>query len=212
MRSQAPQDEQPQVPKLAGAGDATLPELRRRLLQLTGGVPAAAVLTELVQQLAEELAPHFDELPSRYFAGKVPRRPGMLGRLAPARRIPHAVLMGRYLLIAPPDAHGDYYYSYSMVAILALGRDGVLRIGRGMEMIVLPKDIELTDQPLRWDDIRLRNCPTGELRMLRWTGSPMPEDVGTASTVLEAMIALGELVAEQSRHDLNLLQRLTGRL
>ena len=133
INRQDSQEKQPQGPKPADADWDALPDIRHRLLQLTGGAPAAAILTEVVQQLAEELASHFDVLPSRHFMGKVPRASGVIGRVAPARRIPHAVLMGRYLLIAPPEDRGDYYYSYCMIGILALGRDGVLRVGRGME-------------------------------------------------------------------------------
>ena len=188
-----------------------LRDARAALAEATGGAPPAAVLAELAQQLAGELALHWDELPGHRFTGRVARLPGVLGAVVPGRRVPHRVVMVRYhSATAPARAGGGYVMHIANAAVLGLGADGVLRMGHLIEAIQLRGDMELPDGPLRWDDERVRRVPSRTLWVSRWEGGGEPGDVATPSEVLAALAALATHVAVVSRRDLALLQRLLG--
>jgi hypothetical protein len=90
-----PDDAEPQPGKLALDARAELQRSRAAMAAATGGVAPARVLVELAQGLASELAQHFDELPMHRFTGFLPG-PRLL-RWLTFRRVPHRMVMGRYL-------------------------------------------------------------------------------------------------------------------
>ncbi|HET7462719.1 MAG TPA: hypothetical protein VFJ82_15800 [Longimicrobium sp.] len=193
------------------AARGRLGDARAALARVTGGAPPAVVLAELAQQLAAELAPHWDELPGHRFTGRVARVPGVLGTVLPGRRVPHRVVLARYLSsTAPKRAGGGYLVRITTVAVLGLGTDGVLRAGRLMEAIRLGEGTELPSTPLRWDDDRVRRVPSRTVWVSRWRGGGDPHDVARPAEVLDALAALASHVAEASRRVLELLQRLLG--
>jgi hypothetical protein len=189
---------------LAGAH---LPELRAALARATGGAPASLVLAELAQQLAGDLAAHFDDLPMHRFTGRVARLGGVPGAVLPGRRIAHRVVLARYLSSSPPMRGGTgYVLRRADIGLIALGSDGVLRAGHGMGLVRLPADTPVPDEPLGWDDLRIRRVPSRTLRLARWPVAPVK--VATAAQVLDALSAIAATLADASRRDLELLQRL----
>ncbi|MBV9773437.1 MAG: hypothetical protein JO040_05780 [Gemmatimonadetes bacterium] len=186
-----------------------LREARSALDRLTGGVPTRTVLAELAQELAGELAEHFDDLPMHRFTGHVPRADGAWGWMVPARRVPHRVVLGRYLASSPPSKRGAAHRSaLAQIAVLGLGADGVLRAGWLWESIVLPEGVKTSVDPLAWDDLRLRRSPSRPVRLARWTGGVDPAHVADPGRVLEALTAIAASVAEVAGRDLDLLRRL----
>jgi len=184
-----------------------LHEVRAALARVTGGAPASVVLAELAQQLAGDLAPHFDDLPMHRFTGGVARFPGIPGAVLPGRRIPHRVVLARYLLSSPPMRGGEgFVLRWADIGVLALGADGVLRAGRRKELVRLPADTPLPDEPLAWDNPRIRRVPSRTVRLARWPEAPVK--VATPAQVLDALAAIAATLAGAARRDLDLLQRL----
>lgn len=184
-----------------------LQEARAALARVTGGAPPRAVLTELAQELAGELASYIDELPMYRFTGLV-RRGGALSALFPARRVAHLVVLARYLTATPPMQTGVGYTSaLATIAVLALGADGVLRTGTLSEQVVLPEAASLSTDPLPWDDVRIRRVPSRAMRLAKWQGGAEPWDVAAPGRVLEALSAIAASIANESNRDLALLQR-----
>jgi hypothetical protein len=101
-----------------------------------------------------------------------------------------------------------YVRLYARVAILGLGSDGELRVGRWIGSVILPKsDDHSVLDALSWSDIRLRNVPPRPIVMTEWTGSQDPRDVASPARVVEALGELASKVAADSQRDLTLLQR-----
>jgi hypothetical protein len=183
-----------------------LPGLRRQLDSITGGAPARTVLAEVAQSLAADLAVHFDELPMHQFSG-MSERNDWLRWLLPTR-VPHKLLLGRYLRSSVPRKASEQLVSaYVSIAVLGLGADGVLRRGKWTGMVRLFKDNQPSLDPLEWNDIRLRGVPSNILVMKRWGGTPDPRDVASPAVVIEALTKLAEGVAAESSRDLALLKR-----
>jgi hypothetical protein len=188
---------------------ARLEDISRELREMTGGVPAAMVIAEHARRMAGELATYFDAVPSREFSGRVPRRGGVLGFLLPARGIPHRVVLGRYLSSSPPRQTGPgLVRTLAALAVLGLGRDGELRVGRLYEMVVLPAKFDLPDAGLPWNDERVRGVPSRPIRLSRWSGTAEPAQVAGPAVVLDALSALAADVRAASASDLALLRRL----
>jgi len=186
-----------------------LRDARAALANLTGGAPPAAVLAELAQELAGELALHWDELPGQRFTGRVARVAGVLGAAVPGRRVPHRVVLARYVSSTPARRAGDHRIYAVVAGVLGLGADGVLRTGVLPEVIQLPVETTLPDTLLRWDDGRIRRVPSRTVWVSRW-GAGRELRVAKPGEVLGALAALATHVAESSRRDLELLQRLLG--
>jgi hypothetical protein len=190
---------------------ARLREARTALLHTTGGAPARAVLAELAQQLAAELAFGFDELPMRRFTGRVARARGVLGAVLPGRRIPHRVVMGRYLSATLPSRTGSgALWCLARIGLLALGADGVLRVGWVDEAVHRTPDDNPFVGPLAWDDRRLLRVPSHAIRVARWHGGSEPAQVAAPAQVLDALAALAGSAAAASQQELELLRRLLG--
>jgi hypothetical protein len=201
----------------AAAGEAValagarLRDARAALMRTTGGAPARAVLAELAQQMAAELAAHFDDLPMHRFTGRVARAPGVLGAVAPGRRVPHRVVLGRYLSSTlPARSSGGALWSLAGIAVLGLGADGVLRVGRLNEAVHLPEGADPFEGALSWDDPRMRRVPSRALRVARWNGGGEAGQVADPARVLDALATLGGSAASASLRELELLRRLLG--
>ena len=185
-----------------------LREAHSALLRATGGATASQVLAELAQEIAAELASHFDELPMRRFTGWVPRSNRFLRRLFP-RAVAHRTLLGRYLQSTVPQRAGSgYAVEYARIAVLALGSDGELRTGTVRELVTLPETTQASDEPLAWDDVRLNRVPSHSMSLRRWQGRPEPTDVARPSEVIAALTRVAQLLTERTRRDLALLERL----
>jgi hypothetical protein len=211
MTSPVP-DERP-APLDSGAAVAAartqLQRLRDTLSETTGGAPPRAVLAELAQGLAAELAAHFEELPMQTFTGWVPRAAGAWGWMLPPRRVPHRVVLGRYLSVTVPQATGQGYTACAArIALVALGADGVLRRGELWEGIVLPVDTSTTLDALPWDDARLRRVPSRSLRLVPWDAGAT--NVATPLEVLDAVTRIASSAADVAQRELALLNRLLG--
>lgn len=186
-----------------------LPALREKLAAVTGGTPPRAVLAELAQSLAADLAAHFDELPMHPFSGYA-KRSDWLRALFP-KVVKHRVLMGRYLIMSTPrKASEDFVRAQARIAVLALGADGVLRRGLWRGLVRIAKDKQVPIDAIPWDSILLRNVPTYGLVMHEWTGSPDPRDVAAPALVIETLNALASRFADETNKDLELLNRLLG--
>jgi hypothetical protein len=189
-----------------------LADLQARIRQTTGGAPPRIVLAEVARRLAMDLAMgYFDELPMHEFGGQVHRYAGALGRFLPTRGVRHRVLLGRYVsgsLSQLGKVPGGYLRLYARIAILGLGEDGELRVGKWSGYVMVPesKD-ESAIKALPWNDIRLRNVPPRAIVMREWEGSPDPQDVASPTEVVEALGQLASKIAEDSHRDLTLLQR-----
>jgi hypothetical protein len=202
-------DRRPAEPEEAFArAQARLGDARTALARATGGAPPRAVLAELAQQLAAELATHFDELPMHRFTGRVARVPGVLGAVLPGRRVPHRVLLGRYLATGlAAKSSGGSRWSVATIAVLGLGADGVLRLGRLNETVHRPEDEDPFGGPVAWDDRLMRGVPSRTLWVSRWEGGDAAQ-VASPAEVLDALATLAGSVASASLRDLALLQRL----
>jgi len=216
----------PATPDLAPAGaeeaialaQARLREARTALARVTGGAPPRTVLAELAQGMAAELATYFDELPMFRFTGRVARAAGVLGAVIPGRRVPHRVVLGRYLSSTLLGRRGDsarlsgnsgggLRWSVARIAVLGLGADGVLRVGRLDEAVHRPEDVDPFGRALPWDDSMMRGVPTRTLWVARWQGGDAVH-VASPAEVLNALAALAGTVASASLRELDLLQRL----
>jgi len=204
-------------PAVPDPGDAIararneLRHARAALVTVTGGAAPRAVLAELAQGLAAELAEQFDELPMWRFTGRVPRLGGLLGKLVPSRSVAHRVVLARYLSSTVPASTGNgYNLLIATIAVLALGADGVLRRGWRREQVVLQEATTLEDSPLEWDDVRLRRFPSGSQRLVRWNGTADAYDVASPAEVLDALTKIGAVVVGAARRDASLLQKLLG--
>lgn len=161
--------------------------------------------------MAGELSLHWDELPGHRFTGRLARAPGVLGAVLPGRRVPHRVVLARYVAsTVPRRTAGGYLLYVTVAAVLGLGADGVLRAGRLNEAIQLAEGTDLPDDAVRWDDERIRRLPSRTVWMSHWRGSGEPADVAAPRQVLDALAALAQSAASSSLRDLELLQRLLG--
>ncbi|HEX5438054.1 MAG TPA: hypothetical protein VFW98_12890 [Gemmatimonadaceae bacterium] len=194
--------------KLVSMALDRLRDTRDAMARLTGGAAPAIVLAELAQKLAEELAVHFDELPMHRFVGRVARVASPAGVLLPHQRVPHRLVLGRYLSAAPPQPAGGGLVRHpgARIAILALGSDGVLRSGRHTLNVLLPSESELTVDVLAWDNVRLRRIPARAVRLSRWNAGSEPVHVARPGEVLLALAAIASAVADAANRDLALLQ------
>ena len=184
-----------------------LQRIRNELTRLTGGAPSGAVLAELGQTLSGELSAGFEDLPMHRFTGRIPGD-GIAGRLLRSR-LPHRLLLGRYLSATVPTSAGvGYTTCFAQIGIIAIGGDGVTRVGQLWEQVILPVGAEMGAAPLRWDDLRLRRVPSKAVRLERWTGRGEHAKIATPGEVLEALTAAAGAVADASRRDLDLLRRL----
>jgi|GEM_PF-3362740 len=187
---------------------ARLREARAALARVTGGAPPRTVLAELAQGMAAELATYFDELPMRRFTGRVARAPGVLGAVIPGRRVPHRVVLGRYLSSSlVGKSSGGSRWSVSRIAVLGVGADGVLRVGQVDEAVHRPEDLDPFGRALRWDDLLMRGVPTRTTWVSRWQGGDTVQ-VASPAEVLQALADLAGTVASASLRELELLQRL----
>lgn len=186
-----------------------LQDVQSALDQLTGGASPRAVLAELAQSLAADLASgFFDALPMELVRGRVARGDGAWRSMLPPRSLPHRVVLGRVLgATAPVRAGVGYTLTIARIAVLAIGADGVLRIGATSEQLILRENLELTLEPLNWDDPRIRRVPTGRIRLARWQALGDARSVAPPARVIEALVALAARVANDSKRDLALLQR-----
>jgi hypothetical protein len=181
--------------------------VREELTRVTGGAAPAEVLAELAQALSAELGSIFDELPMHRFSGRIPGD-GFAGQLL-RRRLPHRILLGRYLQATVPTAAGvGYTTCLARIGLIAVGSDGVTRVGELWEQVILPVGTEMGALPLRWDDLRLRRVPSKPVRLERWTGRSEHARIATPGEVLEALSAAAAALADASRRDLELLRRL----
>ncbi|HEX6751505.1 MAG TPA: hypothetical protein VF092_29705 [Longimicrobium sp.] len=193
----------------AADAQARLRDVRAALAQATGGAPAGLVLAEVAQQMAAELGAYFEDLPMRGFTGRVARAGGVKGAVLPRRAILHRVVIGRYISASRPRAvDGGRLERAVEIALVALGSDGVLRQGRAIERVVLPREAVIGITPLAWDDPALRRVPTGSVRLGAWPGGA--GQVATPRQVLDALASIATTLADTSRRDLELLQRLIG--
>ncbi|HSU16885.1 hypothetical protein [Longimicrobium sp.] len=182
-------------------------DVRTALARVTGGAPAGLVLAELAQQMAGDLAAYFDDLPMHRFTGRVARFPGVFGAVMPGRRIAHRVVLARYLSASPPMRGGPgFVLRWAEFGLVALGSDGVLRAGRRRELVRLPEDTSIPDDPLSWDDLLIRRVPSRAVRLARWPNAAVR--VASPAQVLDALAAIAASLASTSRRDLELLQRL----
>lgn len=187
----------------------TLRDADTALARVTGGAPPRQVMAELARQTAGELAQHFGELPMHRYAGRVARVPGVLGALVPGRRVPHRVVMARYLSTGiARRSSGGSRWSLATIAILGLGADGGLRVGALNEAVHRDESTDLFQGSLRWDDHRVRGVPSRTLWVRPWEGGSEREQVGTAPEVLTALAAIARTLAGESLRDLEMLKRL----
>ncbi|HXD48492.1 MAG TPA: hypothetical protein VN600_06960 [Gemmatimonadaceae bacterium] len=185
-----------------------LQEVRGALDQITGGASPRALLGELAQSLAADLATFFDLLPMWQTIGLVTQGRGRLRFFRSHERIPHRVVLARIVSARPPaPLGGGYTLTIASIAVLALGEDGVLRSGIVNEQLNLPRDVELTLDPLAWDDMRIRRVPSGSITVRRWEPSGEAHAVAEPGRVIEALTAIAEEVARDSKRDLALLRR-----
>lgn len=185
-----------------------LQDLQATVSRFTGGASPRAVLAELAQELASDLAAYFDALPMEAHLGRIARIDGPLRWIVPSRRVPHRTVLARYLSATPPSAAGlGYTAAIARIAVLTIGADGVLRTGIATEKVHLPENVELTLDPVPWDDPRIRRVPTGTISLARWTGQNEPHAVASPGRVIEALTAIASLIAQESKRDLALLQR-----
>jgi len=185
-----------------------LQEVRGALDQITGGASPRALLGELAQSLAADLATFFDLLPMWQTTGLVTQGRGRLRFFRSYERIPHRVVLARIVSARPPaPISGGYTLTIASIAVLALGEDGVLRSGIVNEQLNLPRDVELTLDPLAWDDMRIRRVPSGSITVRRWEPSGEAHAVAEPGRVIEALTAIAEEVARDSKRDLALLRR-----
>jgi hypothetical protein len=185
-----------------------LQEVRGAVDQITGGASPRALLGELAQSLAADLATFFELLPMWQTTGLVAQARGWLRVFRSSERIPHRVVLARIVSARPPiPIGGGYTLTIARIAVLALGDDGVLRSGIVNEQLNLPKDVELTLDPLAWDDMRIRRVPSSSMTMTRWEPNGDPRSVAEPGRVIEALTAIAEEVARDSKRDLALLRR-----
>jgi hypothetical protein len=186
-----------------------LRRIRTQLAQATGGVSAASVLVHLANQLGADLAASFDDLPSVRFDGIVRADRGMFRSLR-FRRIPHRVVLGRYVGLgnSGPGVKGFRLY-YARIAVLGVGSDGVLRTGQWNGNVGLPEDEDLrfVTSPVLWDDKRLFGVPPRAIRMSPWTGSNDWKQVGNPGQAIDALTSLARRLADDATRNLSLLQR-----
>ena len=208
-------DPLPTGPAAPDPGDAIararddLRDARAALTSITGGAAPRAVLAELAQGLAVELAEQFDDLPMWRFTGRVPRLAGPLGVLLPSRGVQHRLVLARYISSTVPMSTGNgYNVLIATIALLAIGADGVLRRGRRREQVVLPEGTSLEDAPLEWDDMRLRRFPSGSQRLTRWNGTADAFEVASPAEVLDALTKIGAVVVGTAQRDASLLRKL----
>ena len=209
------------APLIASAeADAAVVRVRRDLRdvqsafdQVTGGASPRAVLAELAQSLAADLASgFFDALPMEPVRGRVPRGEGAWSLILPPRSLPHRIILGRLLSATPPYQAGvGYTRTIARIAVLALGADGVLRTGIANERLIVQENLALTLEPLAWDDPRIRRVPTRPIRLMRWhalsDAHSDARNVAPPASVIQALVAIATQVAHDSKRDLALLQR-----
>ena len=186
-----------------------LQEVRGALNEIAGGASPRALLAELAQSLAADLATFFDVLPMWPMTAVVPEGGKWRSLFRGRARIPHRVVLARIISAMPPfPAGGGYVMTLAQIALLALGEDGVLRTGViNNEHLNLPKDVELTLEPLEWDDMRIRRVPSSTMTLKRWEADGDAKAVAEPGRVIDALTAIAEQVARDSKRDLALLQR-----
>jgi hypothetical protein len=186
-----------------------LEEVRSALDEITGGASPRALLGELAQSLAADLAGFFNMLPMWQATGLVAQGRRWRRLFRGYARIPHRVVLARIVsAMRPIPIGGGYTLTIARVGILALGEDGVLRAGIVNEQLNLPADVELSLDPLAWDDMRIRRVPSSSMTMTRWEASGDSFTVAEPGRVIEALTAIAEGVARDSKRDLALLRRL----
>jgi hypothetical protein len=207
-RAPAPVPEDPiDLFRAVGGAREELERIREELTRVTGGAAPGEVLAELAQTLSAELGATFEELPMPRFTGRIAGG-GFAGALL-RRRLPHRLLLGRYLQATVPSQAGvGYTSSFARIGLIAIGSDGVTRVGQVWEQVILPVGAEMGHLPLRWDDLRLRRIPTRAVRLDRWHGRSEHAPIATPGEVLEALTAAAAEIAAASRRDLDLLRRL----
>lgn len=191
---------------------STLRESTAKLETLTGGAGAVEVLAEFARTAALELAQYFDQLPNAAFDGVVPHASGWRRWLPGGRRtIRHRVLAVRYTLAEPALSIGNAMVAYDVVGeLLALGEDGMLRVGPFVESISVEPTAKLPDIALPFFDERVRNVPTSRVTMKAWFGANTPAQVASPEVVLELLRVSAVRVQEQQQAQSALLQRLLG--
>ncbi|MFL5383746.1 MAG: hypothetical protein ACJ8GN_14595 [Longimicrobiaceae bacterium] len=190
---------------------ARLNEARAALLHVTGGASARDVLAELAGQLAAELAAGFDALPMHRFTGRLARGWGLLDAVLPGRAVPHRVVLGRYLSSTlPARVSGGSLWSAARIAVLALGADGVLRVGAAHETVHRVEGDNPFEGPLACNDRRMRGVPSRPMRVARWQGGAESEPVAVPSEVLDALATIAADAASTALRELELLRRLLG--
>lgn len=205
----APDHREPELDALIARARGALRDTQELHSTVTGGAAPRAILAEVAHGLAAELAGHFDELPMHLFVARVPPSAVPWNRLLPGRRLAHRIVLGRYLTATPPhDAGVGYVACSARISVAAVGVDGVLRCGVLWETIVLPREMELSTDPLAWNDMRLRSVPSRAIRMRRWTGSAEPVDVAAPYEMLAALTRVAESLAAELRRDLTTVRRL----
>jgi hypothetical protein len=186
-----------------------LEEVRTALDEIAGGASARALLGELAQSLAADLATFFSLLPMWQTTGLVVQGRRWRRWFRSYARIRHRVVLARIVsAMRPVPIGGGYTLTIARIAVLALGDDGVLRSGIVNEQLNLPANVELTLDPIAWDDMRIRRVPSNSMTMTRWEASGDSLAVAEPGRVIEALTDIAEGVARDSKRDLALLRRL----
>jgi len=189
------------------SSESDLPALRQQVAEITGGARPRAVLAELAQSMASELAQYFEDLPMHPFTG-IAARDGLFRYIAP-RIVRHRVLLGRYRSVLHSAPYGERMErSYATIDVVAIGEDGVLRCGKWEGFVKYAQDNRPPIAPIDWSDSRIRNVPTRALVLRRWTGTAEPRQVAPPDQVMEALIRVANRVAAESQRDLGLLKTL----
>lgn len=203
-----PPDDTDEVIQAIARARAELRSVRSELERVTGGARPGEVLAELAQSLSAELGAVFDELPMHRFSARIAAGGGLAGNLL-RRTVPHRLLLGRYFQATVPTPAGvGYTTCQARIGVVAVGADGVLRIGEIWEQVILPADTGIPAEPLPWDDMRLQRVPSRAMKLERWTGRSDDPRLATPGAILEALTAAATAVADAARRDLKLLQRL----
>lgn len=201
-----PDDAEPQPGKLALEARAELQRSRAAMAAATGGVAPARVLVELAQGLASELAQHFDELPMHRFTGFLPG-PRLL-RWLTFRRVPHRMVMGRYLDLSFPHRVAEgWNRQYAHIAVLALGADGLLRVGSTRVFVRIPQSDPVLADVKRWDHIHLRRVPTHALALARWDGGQDVRQVARPREVIDVLTDIAASMSAEIGRDLEVMRR-----
>jgi hypothetical protein len=201
-----PDDAHPPRSEVALDARAELQRSQAAMAAATGGVAPARVLVELAQELAGELAQHFDELPMHRFTGFLPG-PRLL-RWVTFRRMPHRVVMGRYLdLSFPRKVAEGWNRQYAHIAVLALGADGVLRVGTTRVFVRIPQDNPVLTGAKRWNHLHLGRVPTHALALAPWDGGQDARQVARPREVIDALTEIAAAMSAEIGKDLDVMRR-----